>query len=273
MTDFAALARAYLEQRIEMGEGTAYSDLDSSKVLLTSESAHLLEEKKSAPAANEVKEAQSSWLHGAPEIPGPGLSVATSDVAGWADNAYADLDLAALVTRVSTCEACELCKTRTNTVPGVGNPNADFMIIGEGPGQNEDEQGVPFVGRAGKLLDDIIGAIGLQRPEVYIANMVKCRPPQNRNPKPEEVDACIPYLYRQIQLIEPKVILTVGAVAAGSLLGTKKSLGQMRNCVHDFLGIPLVVTYHPAALLRNPNWKRPTWDDVRIARRILDRDS
>lgn len=214
-----------------------------------------------------------SLMDGAPEIPELGSKVTFEDIAGSPKAGVGELDLAGLVERVAQCEDCKLCETRTNTVPGVGNPNADFMIIGEGPGQNEDEQGEPFVGRAGKLLDDIIGAIGLSRSEVYIANMVKCRPPDNRNPKPEEIEACIPFLHRQIQLIAPKVILTVGAVAAGSLLGTKKSLGQMRQNVHEFMGIPLVVTYHPAALLRNPNWKRPTWDDVRIARRILDRDS
>lgn len=262
MTDFTALARAYLNQRVAMGEEVYYSDSSSPPGVA---SGFATAEVAASPTPD--------WLKGAPEIPGPGRTITLEDLVG-ATNAEVDsLDLPALVTRVSECRICNLCETRKNTVPGVGNPNADFMIIGEAPGQQEDEQGEPFVGRAGKLLDDIIGAIGLSRSEVYIANMVKCRPPQNRNPTPEEVAACIPYLYRQIQLIEPKVILAVGAVAAGSLLGTRQSLGSMRNKVHEFLGIPLIVTYHPAALLRNPNWKRPTWDDVRIARRILDRDS
>jgi DNA polymerase len=143
------------------------------------------------------------------------------------------------------------------------------MVIGEGPGANEDEQGRPFVGRAGDLLNEILAAIGCPRETVYIANIVKCRPPQNRNPETDEIVECLPYLHRQIALVKPKVILAMGGVAACTLLEYRGSLGSLRNKVHTFRGIPLVVTYHPAALLRNPNWKKPTWDDVRIARRLL----
>jgi DNA polymerase len=145
------------------------------------------------------------------------------------------------------------------------------MFIGEGPGATEDALGRPFVGQAGKLLDEIIQAIGLRREDVYITNIVKCRPPQNRKPLPDEMAACLPYLHRQIALIRPKVIVALGGTAGEALLSTRKSLGELRGKVHSYGGIPLVVTYHPAALLRNPNWKKPTWDDVRIARQLLDR--
>ncbi len=159
----------------------------------------------------------------------------------------------------------------TRTVPGEGNPTARLMCIGEGPGEKEDRTGRPFVGAAGALLDQILAAIDCPRETVFIANIVKCRPPQNRKPLPEEAMACLPYLHRQIALVRPKVILALGGTAAEWMLGVRKSLGDLRGQVHTYAGIPLVVTYHPAALLRNPNWKRPTWDDVRIARQLLDK--
>jgi DNA polymerase len=143
--------------------------------------------------------------------------------------------------------------------------------VGEGPGAKEDETGLPFVGRAGELLTDVLQAIDLVRERVFICNVVKCRPPANRKPLQDEIDACVAYLYRQIEVIQPKVILAMGGTAAETLLNTKRSLASLRNRVHSFRGIQLLVTYHPAALLRNPNWKKPTWDDVRIARQLLDR--
>jgi len=145
------------------------------------------------------------------------------------------------------------------------------MFVGEGPGQTEDETGRPFVGRAGELLTQIIEAVELQRDDVFIANVVKCRPPQNRKPLPEEIAACSTYLERQIELVRPRVLVALGATAAEAMLRVKKSLTELRGRVHSYRGIPLVVTYHPAALLRNPNWKKPTWDDIRIARQLLDR--
>jgi DNA polymerase len=145
------------------------------------------------------------------------------------------------------------------------------MFVGEGPGQTEDETGRPFVGRAGELLTQIIEAIELKREDVFIANVVKCRPPQNRKPLPDEMTACWGYLERQIELIEPRALVALGATAAEAMLRVKKSLTELRGRVHSYRGIPLVVTYHPAALLRNPNWKKPTWDDIRIARQLLDR--
>jgi uracil-DNA glycosylase len=144
------------------------------------------------------------------------------------------------------------------------------VVVGEGPGRTEDQTGRPFVGQAGELLTKILAAIQLPRERVFICNVTKCRPPENRTPLFDEIAACAPYLFRQLELIGPRVILAMGNTAAQTLLNTKQSLGALRNRIHRFRGMPLIVTYHPAALLRNPNWKRPTWDDVRIARRLLD---
>lgn len=163
-----------------------------------------------------------------------------------------------------------LDETRINLVFGVGNPNADLMVIGEAPGADEDRQGEPFVGRAGQLLNKILGAIRFQREEVYIANILKSRPPNNRDPEPEEVRAHIPLLYKQIALVKPKILLCVGKTAGNALLGRSSSLSALRNKFHDFYGLPVVVTYHPAALLRNPQWKRPTWEDVQLLRTRYD---
>ena len=186
------------------------------------------------------------------------------------DQIGALLTLDALAAAVRECRKCPLCDGRTNTVPGEGHPQARLLFIGEGPGATEDQTGRPFVGPAGELLNKLLAAIDTAREEVFIANIVKCRPPQNRKPLPDEVAACLPYLHRQVTLIRPKVIVALGGTAAEALLGVKKSLGELRGKVHRFDGIPLVVTYHPAALLRNPNWKKPAWDDIRIARQLLD---
>lgn len=172
---------------------------------------------------------------------------------------------------VANCTRCALYRGAKNPVPGEGNIHADLMCVGEAPGAVEDEQGRPFVGPAGKLLTQILAAIGFEREHVYICNVLKHRPPNNRNPLPDEVTACQPYLIRQVELIAPKVILALGTFAAQTLLDTKSPMGKLREAVHSYHGIPLVVTYHPAALLRNPSWKRPTWEDVQFARRLLDR--
>jgi uracil-DNA glycosylase len=178
--------------------------------------------------------------------------------------------LDAIAQHVATCTRCPLYSTATQSVPGEGNPDADFMCVGEAPGATEDETGRPFVGAAGQLLTKILEAIDLKREDVFICNVLKHRPPANRNPRPEEVVACSPYLVRQIELVKPKVILALGTFAAQTLLNTQTPLGKLRGQVHQYCGVPLVVTYHPAALLRNPSWKRPTWEDVQFARRILD---
>lgn len=178
--------------------------------------------------------------------------------------------LDAIAKMVASCTRCPLYATAMNPVPGEGNPNADFVCVGEAPGAQEDATGRPFVGPAGQLLTKILAAINLTREEVFICNVLKHRPPANRNPEPQEVAACSPYLRRQIELIQPKVIVAFGTFAAQTLLDTKLPLGKLRGQVHEYHGVPLVVTYHPAALLRNPSWKRPTWEDVKLARRILD---
>jgi DNA polymerase len=171
---------------------------------------------------------------------------------------------------ICNCTNCDLHKGRNKFVFGVGNPKADVLLIGEGPGAEEDKQGEPFVGRAGQLLNDILKAINFKREEVYIANVVKCRPPGNRTPLPEEMEACMPYLLKQIELIGPKLILCLGLVAAGALLKKKDSLGRMRGKIFEFNHTKVMVTYHPAALLRNPNFKRDCWEDVRAFRKLYD---
>lgn len=170
-----------------------------------------------------------------------------------------------LAGRVAACTACALHRNRTQTVFGVGDRNARWMIIGEAPGEQEDLQGEPFVGRAGLLLNEMLRAIGLRREQVYIANILKCRPPKNRDPQAEEVAACDGFLQRQVALIRPDIILAVGRIAAQNLLKTTTPIGKLRGIVHDYQGIPLVVTYHPAYLLRSPQEKRRAWDDLRLA--------
>jgi len=171
---------------------------------------------------------------------------------------------------ICTCTRCPLGETRTKFVFGVGNPHATLMLVGEAPGADEDAQGEPFVGRAGQLLNKILGAIHFKREEVYICNILKCRPPGNRKPMPEEVEHCLPFLRKQIALIQPKLILCLGLTAAENLLETRESLTQLRGKLLSYEGTPLMVTYHPAALLRNPNWKRPAWEDVQAARKLHD---
>lgn len=181
--------------------------------------------------------------------------------------------LAAVATAVASCTRCPLYSTATNPVPGEGSPTASLVIVGEAPGATEDAQGRPFVGAAGQLLTKILAAVDLRRDDVFICNVLKHRPPGNRNPLPDEVTACSPYLVRQIELIRPKAILALGTFAAQTLLQTKLAIGKLRSHVHRYYGVPLIVTYHPAALLRNPSWKRPTWEDVQLVRRILDSPS
>ena len=203
-----------------------------------------------------------------PSAPKPARMETEIVPASFAVPAFESLD--EIAKHVATCTKCPLYSTATNPVPGEGNPNADFMCVGEAPGATEDETGRPFVGAAGQLLTKILAAIGLAREDVFIVNVLKHRPPGNRNPAPDEVTACSPYLVRQIELIKPKVILALGTFAAQTLLDTKTSIGKLRGQVHAYHGVPVIVTYHPAALLRNPAWKRPTWEDVQLAHRILN---
>ncbi len=169
---------------------------------------------------------------------------------------------------ISGCMKCPLGATRTSFVFGSGNPDADVMVIGEAPGADEDAQGLPFVGRAGQLLTKILESIELQRDDVYICNILKCRPPNNRKPLVGETDSCEPYLWKQIELIKPKFILALGLTAAHTLLKTSQTMTALRGTVHDYQGIRTLVTYHPAALLRNPEWKKLVWEDVKFLRSL-----
>lgn len=174
--------------------------------------------------------------------------------------------------QIKDCRKCRLAESRTRFVFGTGNPKANLLCVGEAPGFEEDKQGEPFVGAAGQLLNRILAAIGFQRQEVYIANIVKCRPPGNRNPEADEVAECLPYLRRQIDLINPKLILALGRVAAKNLLGLDEPMAKLRGRVHHLDSVKVIVTYHPAALLRNPQWKRDTWEDVKKMREFYDRE-
>lgn len=182
------------------------------------------------------------------------------------------LDWEALAARVAACKACELHQGRTQAVFGTGNRSAEWLIIGEAPGAEEDKRGEPFVGRAGQLLTSMLGALGLPRPQVYIANILKCRPPSNRDPKPEEVACCEHHLFNQIALLNPRIILAVGRIAAQNLLKTQTPIGKLRGHRHAFgiQEIPVVVTYHPAYLLRSPGEKRKAWEDLLFARQVYE---
>ena len=172
---------------------------------------------------------------------------------------------------IGDCTRCKLHTLgRTQVVFGVGNPDADLMFVGEAPGADEDVQGIPFVGRAGQLLTKIIEAIGLTREDVYIANVIKCRPPQNRNPEPDEVETCEPFLFQQIDIIKPKVVVALGKFAAQTLLRTLDPISRLRGRVFDYRGAKLIPTFHPAYLLRNPSSKREVWEDMKLAKRLLE---
>ena len=184
----------------------------------------------------------------------------------------APMTLSDITNKITRCTRCALARTRTNTVPGVGVSNPEVMIIGEGPGADEDMQGEPFVGKAGQLLDKMLSSIKLDRHKnCYIANIVKCRPPNNRDPFKEEADACIGFLEAQIKILKPKMILCVGKVAAHNLLKNELSISQMRGNWYDYSGIPVLVTYHPSALLRDESYKKPAWEDLKqFARKLQE---
>ena len=210
-----------------------------------------------APAAPAVAVASAPAAEASASVPVAPGRVAQ---AGWED----------LRSLVAACRACGLCKARKQAVFGVGHESAPWLFVGEGPGAEEDEQGEPFVGQAGKLLDSMLAAIGCRRGrEVYIANVVKCRPPGNRTPAADEAAACAPFLDRQIELVAPKLIVALGKTAATRLLGTEASLASLRGRVHRYRGIPLIVTYHPAYLLRSLPEKSKAWEDLAFARRTI----
>jgi DNA polymerase len=194
-------------------------------------------------------------------VPAPVQMPASTTHHGWAE----------LESAVKGCTLCPLHRTRTQAVFGVGNRSAQWMVIGEAPGADEDRQGEPFVGRAGQLLNSMLKAIGLAREQVFIANILKSRPPNNRDPRPEEVRACLPYLFRQIELVNPRLILCVGRIAAQTLLETDTTIGKLRGQLHRIAGNrPMIVTYHPAYLLRSPGEKRKSWADLLLALRTFE---
>ena len=198
-------------------------------------------------------------------------SAATVSTPEYPDEPWtASPSLDILQSAICECLKCPLGQTRTKFVFGVGNPKADVMFIGEAPGADEDLRGEPFVGRAGQLLNKIIEAVEMKRADVYICNILKCRPPNNRDPESTEMETCTPYLHKQIELINPKFIICLGRISAHWLLQTNESLTNLRGKVHDYRGSKLIVTYHPAALLRNPNWKRPAWEDMKMFKQLYD---
>ena len=271
------LLRAYLRQRAELGE---------TELVLEGLGADELR-------ALYARRPERPAIPGRPEPPqrpagaAPPLPVATSPAGALespmrpspdAPAAYAPAEeilrlpvLDAVREVALGCPRCRLAETRSHVVFGEGNPDADVIVVGEAPGADEDRTGRPFVGRAGKLLTLLLASVGLQREQVYICNVLKCRPPGNRNPMPDEVEACSPYLLRQVELVKPRAIAAFGAFAAQTLLSTPTPIGKLRGRVHDFHGVPLVATYHPAALLRSSAWVRPTWEDLQRLRSVLDR--
>lgn len=285
--DARAKLRSYLEQRSEVGETELILENLSPDELVG-----ILGDAPKSPAAQppppQSAQAPVSRRYEFPRpadletqqlktdadrAPEKGIVIGAQDSQLFDESVRALNTLDEIAASVRVCTRCELYATATNPVPGEGNPHARLVCVGEAPGANEDAQGKPFVGQSGQLLTKILAAIDLTREDVFICNVLKHRPPGNRNPRPEEVKACSPYLLRQLELIKPKVIVAFGTFAAQTLLETKTPIGKLRGLVHRYHGTPLVVTYHPAALLRNPAWKRPTWDDVKLARRIFDSPS
>ena len=221
------------------------------------------------PAAAPARGAAGELPVGRVRPAAPAATAATAAPSSAAD--VAAMDWPELRATVAHCTACQLCQGRTQTVFGVGHPQADWMVVGEAPGEQEDRQGEPFVGKSGQLLDNMLRAIGLTRQEapaarqVYIANSLKCRPPGNRNPQPDELAKCEPFLIRQVALVQPKIILAMGRFAVQSLLRSTEPIGRLRGRVHDYHGVPLIVTYHPAYLLRSLEEKARAWDDLCLA--------
>ncbi len=304
-SNVAELAARMLRQRVEMGDGDLMLD-----TLSRPEALRLLREARGRPSAADasVSSASSGTGAGSPSLeaaplPGGSAPSATAPTRSGASPSdppsrpgsisqmYRDLpttapekkpapgaappvlpdDYDALKEIALGCTRCGLSETRTQVVFSDGSPTARLMVVGEAPGANEDASGVPFVGAAGRFLDLLLATVDLSREEsVYIANVLKCRPPGNRNPLPKEIDCCSPYLHKQIELVRPEAILAVGTFSGQLLTGQQKTLGRLRGTVHSYRGVPLVVTYHPAALLRNAKWTRPVWDDLQLLRGILD---
>jgi DNA polymerase len=286
VSDPHARLRQYLEQRRELGETEFVLDTlsveEAMKVLTQKGTPPPVEwrqvlEAPETPVPRSARAVPPRAEPRSPEPEPPPTIRATLRDTPEAEPSAALVDLSGARTipdvaaAIARCKACTLSATAINHVPGEGNPAAKFVVVGEAPGATEDELGRPFVGKSGDLLTKILEAIDLKRADVFICNVLKHRPPGNRNPSPSEIRACSPFLLKQLDILQPKVILALGTFAAQTLLGTDAAISKLRGIEHRDHGIPLVATYHPAALLRNPNWKRPTWEDVQLARRILDR--
>ncbi len=304
MSDPRERLRQYLEQRRELGESEYVLDSlsveDALKVLASGATPPAAPAPRAAgsaagsaagktasepPRASRTEGVTEDWrsivsapesvaggtggtaAKGAPAVP-PATPTIAATVPAELATARTIADVAGAI---AACRACALYATALNHVPGEGNPEARFVVVGEAPGATEDELGRPFVGKSGDLLNKILEAIGFKREDVFICNVLKHRPPGNRNPSPAEIVACRPFLLRQLGILQPRVILALGTFAAQTLLESDSPIGKLRGIEHRYHGIPLIATYHPAALLRNPNWKRPTWEDVQLARRIFDR--
>jgi DNA polymerase len=260
------IAREHLQQHLELAAAAYGSDL-------------VLPAGRAVPRVEAVAAAAPPAVaKGAKAASGPGAAAAEAQGPPAADagapppSADPDAALAALRREVLPCTRCKLHQARRTVVFGEGDPRARVMFVGEAPGAVEDQTGRPFVGPAGQLLDKIIAnAMGLRRDDVYIANVNKCRPPGNREPEPDEVAACLPYLRRQVEIVQPAVIVALGRTAAHNLLGTTESTGRLRGRLLDYHGIPVVVTWHPAYLLRDPSHKRETWDDIKRVNVLLGR--
>jgi DNA polymerase len=266
--DHLRRAALFLRQRVEAGMPPVILDgLDrrgAAELVLAARKGTTTSSRPAAPPAAEPRAA----------APTTASSIAAArPPAESGDDPRPGMDYDTLREEALGCTRCALAGTRTTVVFSDGSPDARVMVVGEAPGANEDRTGLPFVGAAGKLLDLMLASVDLSREEsVYICNVLKCRPPGNRNPQSEEISACSPFLLRQIELVRPEAILAVGTFAAQLLTVSQDALGKLRGTVYRYEGVPMVVTYHPAALLRNPGWSRPTWDDLQLLRGILDGD-
>lgn len=264
-----AVAR-FLRQKKELGVGDLFLEsLTREQLLAVAAEAGEGVVRPDGPAATSANPADPA-ARTAAAAAGPARD-ATGSAAPSPEIDLAGLDYGALEATALACRRCRLAEGRTQVVFSDGNPQARLMVVGEAPGANEDRTGLPFVGQAGKMLDLLLAAVDLSRKDsVYICNVLKCRPPGNRNPLTDEIELCAPYLKRQIALVAPEAILAVGTFAAQLLTGTTHPLGKLRSSVYSYEGVPLVVTYHPAALLRNPGWTRSTWDDLQLLRQVMD---
>jgi DNA polymerase len=261
-----------LRQRAEMGQGPVFLEELARREALALAAAGPTAPSQRPPAPAKVGRGNADAAPAAVASPpvrpaAPAVREAVSP----APVPVLDGDLDALRAEAAACTRCRLHSGRTQAVFADGNPNAQLMVVGEAPGANEDATGLPFVGQAGKLLDLMLASIGLSRRDsVYICNVIKCRPPGNRNPAPDEIATCSPFLRKQIELVKPEALLAVGSFSAQLLTATEKPIGRLRGEVYSYEGVPLVITYHPAALLRNPGWSRAAWDDLQLLRQVME---